>query len=222
MITKQNVQEGDLSPAGSFSDADKFNLRLSVPFLRNISNPETPDLELVSSYKQTGNLQLLGSLYERYMELVYGLCLKYLKDPELSKDAVMQIFEELTHKLHKYDIDNFKSWLYTLAKNHCLMQLRTPRTLKTVELNASVMQSQEELHLNGVMIKEEEFNKLEECLKTLSKEQKESVELFYLQSKCYKEIADITGKDWSKVRSLIQNGRRNLKICLERDSEFEV
>lgn len=186
-----------------------------MTFLKNISNPETPDLELVARYKQSANLKLLGILYERYMELIYGVCFKYLKNAELAKDAVMQIFEVLVEKLHKHEIENFRSWLYTLAKNYCLMQLRSPKTLKTVELQEFDMQSGEEMHLNGVMQKEEEFKKLEKCLDTLSPDQKESVELFYLQNKCYKEIADITGKDWNKVRSLIQNGRRNLKNCIE-------
>jgi RNA polymerase sigma-70 factor (ECF subfamily) len=187
-----------------------------LQFIKNISPPVTPDAELVESFRRSGELKLLGILYERYMELVYGVCLKYLKDPETAKDAVMQIFEELVQKMHKYEIDNFKSWLYTLSKNHCLMQLRSPRTMKTVEFNPEIVQSPEEPHLNGMLLKEEEFHKLDKCLKTLPEEQKKSVELFYLQNKCYKEIAGLTGYDWNKVRSLIQNGRRNLKICMEK------
>lgn len=188
-----------------------------MPFLKNISNPDKTDSELITAYKASGNVHLLGSLYERYMDLVYGVCLKYFKDAEPAKDAVMQIFEELVQKLHKYEVDNFKSWLYTLAKNHCLMQLRTPRHLKTVEMDHSLMQSEDETHLNGIWQKEDEFRKLEKCLQVLSPDQKQSVELFYLQNKCYKEIADITGTDWNKVRSLIQNGRRNLKKCMNEE-----
>jgi RNA polymerase sigma-70 factor (ECF subfamily) len=40
--------------------------------------------------------------------------------------------------------------------------------------------------------------------------------LFYLEQKCYKDIADLTGYDLNKVKSAIQNGKRNLKICMER------
>jgi RNA polymerase sigma-70 factor (ECF subfamily) len=99
------------------------------------------------------------------------------------------------------------------------MQLRTPRNLKTKELNTDLMQSDEMLHLDdGIMEKEATFNRLQHCLDTLSAEQKQSVELFYLQNKCYNEIADITGYDWNKVRSFIQNGRRNLKLCMEENS----
>jgi RNA polymerase sigma factor (sigma-70 family) len=190
-----------------------------LAFLKNINNPEASDLELVEAYKASGSLETLAALYQRYMDLVYGVCLKYFKDPEAARDAVMQIFEELVQKLYKYDIGNFKSWLYTLAKNYCLMQLRTPKTLKTVQLDPSIMQSEQETHLNGVLQKEQDFKRMEKCLQTLSTEQKETVELFYLKEKCYKEISEITGKDWNKIRSLIQNGRRNLKICMDKETE---
>ena len=167
-------------------------------------------------------MKVLATLFQRYMDLLYGVCLKYLKEPETAKDAVMQIFEELVQKLHKHEVENFKSWLYTLAKNHCLMQLRTPKNLKTTEFNPDGMHLEEELHLNGVEWKEEQFQRMEKCLQTLSAEQKITVELFYLQNKCYKEIAEITGLEWSKVRSYIQNGRRNLKICMEKNETIKV
>jgi RNA polymerase sigma factor (sigma-70 family) len=186
-----------------------------LAFLKTIANPQTSDKELVLAYQQSGDLKLLSNLYQRYMELVYGVCLKYLADPETAKDAVMQVFEELIIKLKKHEVDNFKSWLYTVAKNHCLMQLRSGKNKKTVSISPDLMQSGEEWHLNGELQKEEEFKKLERCLQTLSAEQQQTVELFYLQQKCYNEIVEQTGLDWKKVRSLIQNGRRNLKICME-------
>ena len=186
-----------------------------MSFLKNISTNSLADKELVDLYKQSDDLTVLGELYQRYMELVYGVCLKYFKDAEAAKDGVMQIFEELVSKLKKHEVDNFRGWLHQLAKNHCLMQLRTPRNLKTVEFKTDLMQYEENVHLNGVLEKEENFKKLEYCIETLSNEQKESIRLFYLEEKCYNEIVEITGLEWSKVRSLIQNGRRNLKLCME-------
>ena len=160
-------------------------------------------------------MSALGELYQRYMDMVYGVCLKYFKEPEISKDSVMQIFEELVSKLKKHEVDNFKGWLHQVAKNFCLMQLRTPRNMKTVEFKTELMQSEENVHLNGVFEKEENFKRLEHCLGTLTKEQREAIRLFYLEGKCYNEIVEITGQDWNQVRSFIQNGRRNLKICME-------
>lgn len=161
-------------------------------------------------------MAVLGELYQRYMELVYGVCLKYFKEPERSKDSVMLIFEELVTKLKKHEVDNFRGWLHQLAKNHCLMQLRTPKNMKTVEFKTELVQSEEDVHLNGVLEKEENFKKLEYCLGTLTDEQRECIRLFYLEGKSYNEIVGLNGMEWNQVRSLIQNGRRNLKICMDK------
>jgi len=188
---------------------------MPVAFLRKISQNTLPDKELVAQYKESGDLAILGELYQRYMELVYGVCLKYFKEPETAKDSVIQIFEELVSKLKKHEVENFKGWLHQVAKNHCLMQLRTPKNLKTVEFKGEFVQNEENVHLNGVLEKEENFQKLEYCLATLPEDQQQAIRLFYLKGKCYNEIAEITGQEWNQVRSFIQNGRRNLKICME-------
>ena len=190
-----------------------------MAFLKNISSTNQSDTELVLAYRQSGDLKVLGELYQRYMELVYGVCLKYLKDPELAQDAVMQIFEELVSKLKKHEVENFRGWLHQVSKNFCLMQLRTPKNLKTVALPPLLMQNEEDVHLNGVMEKEENFQKLEKCIDSLSDEQRTMIKLFYLDGKCYNEIVEITGLEWNHVRSSIQNGRRNLKLCMEKKSE---
>ena len=196
-----------------------------MSFLTNNHTTGQTDAELVQRYKQTGDLAVLGQLYQPYMELVYGVCLKYFKEPETAKDAVMQIFEELVVKLKKYEVENFRGWLHQVAKNHCLMQLRTPKNLKTVDLDPSLMQSGETMHLNGVLEKEETLQKMEQCLETLAGDQQQMIRLFYLQGKCYNEIVELTGVEWNKVRSHIQNGRRNLKLCMEKtemDTKNEV
>ncbi|MBK7556806.1 MAG: sigma-70 family RNA polymerase sigma factor [Chitinophagaceae bacterium] len=187
-----------------------------MAFIKNISSDQSPDRELLIAFKQTGNINLLSTLYQRYMDLVFGVCLKYFKDAERSKDAVMDIFHELNTKLRVHEVENFKSWLHVRARNHCLMQLRSPRNIKTTEFNPVFMYSEQNTHLNGeVLEKEENFKKLEQCMDSLPDEQKQAVQLFYLESKCYNEIAAITGFDWNKVRSYIQNGKRNLKLCME-------
>lgn len=187
-----------------------------MSFLHNIPTPDD-DQELVASYQRSRDLAILGTLYQRYMDLVYGVCLKYLGEPETAKDAVMNIFEELAQKLHKHQVTHFRGWLYTLARNHCLMQLRSAKRIKINELDPDRMQLSEETHLNGAWDKEGQLNGLSKCLETLSPEQKTTIELFYLQNKSYKEIETITGLDGNRVRSHIQNGRRNLKICMEKN-----
>ena len=187
-----------------------------MTFLKNISSFEVTDKELVTTFKESGDINQLSILYQRYMDLVFGVCLKYFKDADRSKDAVMDIFEELNKKLKQHEVDNFKGWLHVLARNYCLMQLRSPKNIKTTEFNADFMQSSQSTHLsNEALEKEATFKLLEECLETLPTDQQHTIQLFFVQKKCYNEIAEITGYEWNKVRSYIQNGKRNLKICMD-------
>ena len=190
-----------------------------MAFLKKITHNSLTDKELIALYKESDDMTALGELYQRYMELVYGVCLKYFKEPETAKDSVIQVFEELVSKLKKHEVENFRGWLHQVAKNHCLMQLRTPKNLKIVEFKAEFVQNEENVHLNGVLEKEENLQKMEYCLGTLTQDQQAAIRMFYLEGKCYNEIVEITGQDWNYVRSCIQNGRRNLKICMEAKSE---
>ena len=187
-----------------------------MAFLTNIPAHTDTDDVLVARYKSGGDLQVLSDLYQRYMELLYGVCLKYLKDEEDARDAVLNIYEELILKVKKYDIQHFKSWVYQLAKNHCLMKLRSGKKFSKAAVDVSLMQNEDPVHLNGVMEKEEHFKQLDFCMSQLVPDQKKVVSLFYLEGKCYNEIEETTGLDWKKVRSFIQNGRRNLKICMDK------
>jgi RNA polymerase sigma-70 factor (ECF subfamily) len=189
-------------------------------FLKNIDNSAASDQELILLYKKEGDTRILAALYQRYMDLLYAVCLKYLRNSEEAKDAVMSIFEQLTSKLLKHEVSHFSGWLYTLAKNHCLMQIRSTKHLKPV-IDPDIVQLTENPHLNGVFEKEEHINQLTKCIDGLSPEQKLTVQLFYLQQKSYREIASLTQTEWNKVRSQVQNARRNLKICMEKNGLME-
>jgi RNA polymerase sigma factor (sigma-70 family) len=187
-----------------------------LAFLKKILSAES-DHDLVQLYRTAGNIDTLGELYTRHMELVYGVCLKYMKNPEDAKDCVINIFEELVTKLKKYEVDNFKPWLYQLAKNHCLMKLRSKKG-NPVNVDTDVVHLSENIHLDDVMEKEVRLSSMEYCIEQLPVEQKQAIQLFYLEEKCYKEIAKTINTDINKVRSFIQNGRRNLKICMEKQA----
>lgn len=188
-------------------------------FIKNNARiQEQDDAALIAHYKSSGNLEALGTLYNRYMHLVFGVCLNYLKDEEQSKDAVMQIFEELVLKLKIHEVQNFKSWLHVLTRNHCLMALRKQSKHNTVSIDDTFVENRDFVHLDMDDTKEKKLTVMEKCMETLSVEQRISVDLFYLQEKCYKEVADITGYEMVKVKSYIQNGKRNLKICIEKNS----
>lgn len=172
--------------------------------------------QMLQLYQQQQQPLVLATLFLRYSDLVYGVCVKYLKNQEIAKDSVTNIYEELTKKILKHEVANFKSWLYVLSKNYCLMQLRSAKKILTTELTELNMQSEPLLHLEEVLARERHLNLLQDCIDQLNEEQQQTIQLFYLQEKCYNEIVTITGLEWNRVRSLIQNGKRNLKICMDK------
>lgn len=184
-----------------------------MAFVKNIST-NLPDDELVSQYQSTGNLDVLANLYQRYMDLIYGVCLKYLSDTEDAKDCVIMIFEELIVKLRKHEVSHFKGWIYQVAKNHCLMRLRKEKNIP-VTIDSEFVHLPDFTHQDDGINNESNFTSMEYCLEQLGEQQRMAITLFYYQEKCYRDIAVETGIELNKVRSFIQNGRRNLKICME-------
>jgi len=176
------------------------------------------DQELIALFKDKGKTEALGQLFNKYMDLVYAVAFKYYKEENNTKDAVLQIYEKLNKKLKTHDVENFKSWLHVLTKNHCLEHLRKQKRSKEVNYDPQLMHSVVAVHHdNEFEIEKPNMNgSLTDCLKRLNKEQQQCIELFYFNSKSYVEIAGQIGFDQNKVRSYIQNGRRNLKICMEK------
>jgi len=190
--------------------------------LRKIANIQAfSDQELINCYKLSGNNEYVGELYERYTRFVFLVSMKYLKNVELSKDSVMQIFEKLFDDLKKHEIQNFKSWLHTVTKNHCLLYLRglDYKSKKENEIKKEmpkVMESDPILHLDIEAEQENKLKQLKQAIEELHEEQKICVDLFFLQEKSYQEIEVITGFTPNQVKSYIQNGKRNLKNSLSK------
>ncbi len=183
-------------------------------------NKKQSDEELLADYLQKKDMDILGELYKRYMHLVYGLCLKYFKEREQSQDAVIQIFEKLLIEINKHEIRNFKSWLYVVAKNYCLMELRKEKSSKTVSITNDgemtvFMEKEVELHPIDRELNEINEQKLTNCIERLKDKQKSCIHLFYFENKSYREIGAMLQLEEKKVKSFIQNGKRNLKICME-------
>jgi RNA polymerase sigma-70 factor (ECF subfamily) len=182
---------------------------------------ESTDEELVKLYVDTGDDEFISHLFDRYTHLVFGVCMKYLQNEHDSKDGVMQIFEKLMDDLPRLEIDNFKAWLYTVSKNHCLMKIRKTRSheRRVVELKINEEQFVDSIeilhHIDGDG-QDEKVLQLKEALGKLNTEQKQCVELMYLQQMSYKQVATTTGFTMKQVKSHIQNGKRNLKIILEK------
>lgn len=181
------------------------------------------DLELILLYKEQDDPKLLGVLYKRYMPLVFGVCLKYLGERELAKDTTMQVFEKLLLSLKNHEVENFKSWLHVLTKNECLMLLRKQKR-QTEKINGELVMefSLAQHHNNEPEELEHDLGKMDECMERLNNEQKTCIKLFYLEKKSYQQIVEQTDFELKKVKSHIQNGRRNLKICIEQLREQEA
>lgn len=175
------------------------------------------DAELLQLFLDTERSEYLGELYNRYIPLVYGLCLKYLKSIEKAEDAVMQLFEMLLTKVGRFEIREFRVWIYSVAKNHCLQELRKTKHEILSDFPLGIMESEEVTHLFNRKEEEEvRFTALEKCLDELPAPQRESVRLFFLEEKSYADIVEETNYHLKSVKSYIQNGKRNLKICMEK------
>jgi len=184
---------------------------------------DLPDLLLIKEYIDSGDQKILGELFLRYSHLVYGVCYKYLHDVEDSRDAVIEIFGNLANLLKKHRIRNFKSWLHSVAKNHCLMQIRK----KSVEnmsdplpddegSEIEFMEFPDFIHLINGDSNEQKLSLLHRSIDELEEGQKICITLFFLENNSYKEIFGKTGYDFRQVKSYIQNGKRNLKLKLEK------
>lgn len=172
------------------------------------------DEELLTLYSRAGETVVFGELYHRYIPLVYGLCLKYLEDKDAAQDAVMDIYELIAGKVANYEIANFRTWLYSVAKNHCLQMIRKEKRAIYVKIEDAVVENEDIFTLIDKTQSEEEVKALTYCMGTLSGEQQQSVNYFYIENRSYADIVDLTGFPLNKVKSYIQNGKRNLKSCL--------
>jgi RNA polymerase sigma factor (sigma-70 family) len=178
------------------------------------------DHELVLNYRETKDNELIAILFSRYTHLVYGVCLKYLDDKDDAKDAVMEIFEDLPDSIVRHEIRNFKSWLHSVTRNHCLMKLRRAKTLPLVQDLPDENTIEDFMEFPGFEHQEDETGgyssgELADALKSLKGPQRQCLELVYLEGKSYQEACEVTGYSYNEVKSHVQNGKRNLKIRLE-------
>lgn len=190
-------------------------IKKSLFFKRNIS--KLSDEELLIHYVESGDAEYFGQLYNRYIPLLYGLGLKYLQDEAQAQDAVMQLFEDLLPKVSNYEIKAFKPWLYRVARNHCLQLLRKGSKEIRVDFSVNGVESDDFLHLlSEEENSEEQYQALQRCLEKLSKEQKACIMQFFLEEMSYADVVEQTGYTLKSVKSYIQNGKRNLKICMNK------
>lgn len=174
------------------------------------------DHDLLEKFYTDRDNHWLGILLQRYTLLLFGVSMKYLKDEDEAKDAVQQIFLKAITELNKYRVDYFKSWLYMVCKNHCLMKIRDRQGKRPMEIKESSLLIAEEFSIQHLIEKDHALQLMEQSLEELSTEQKDCIKLFYLEKRSYQDISATTGFTLMQVKSYIQNGKRNLKILLEK------
>jgi RNA polymerase sigma-70 factor (ECF subfamily) len=169
---------------------------------------------LMARFRADGNIEWLGIILERFTLVLFGVCMKYLKDEEQAKDAVQQVFLKALAEIPKYEIDNIGGWLYQVARNYCLSQLRARKDFAGDEPLKYIPQP-EEVPVSLLLEKEQNIDRMKAALKEIKEEQRICVASFYLEKKSYAQIAQETGWDIKQVKSNIQNGKRNLRMKLE-------
>ncbi len=177
------------------------------------------DEELVTQYYQTGNVALIGDLFEKHTKTIYGVCLYYFRDNDVAKDMVMQIFEKLMVELKKSEIKNFKGWLSFVVRNYCISELRKTNKYRFVSENyldfekTETTMEKEEIISN--VDDEKLLSYLKECLPLLKENQQVCLKLFFIQNKSYQDIVEQTNFSLNEVKSYLQNGKRNLKLLID-------
>lgn len=171
--------------------------------------------ELLRRFYQDRDKEWLGILLQRYTLLLLGVCMKYLKNEEAARDAVQQIFLKAITELEKYEVEFIKSWLYMIAKNHCLMQFRD-KNRQMVELSEQMVEVEDQEDALSIREKDQLLDWMHESIKNLNPEQQQCVTLFYLEKKSYQEVSELTGYSILQVKSSIQNGKRNLRLMIQR------
>ncbi len=187
----------------------------------HINDAQQADEALLEAYRKLGEPEYLAELYRRHLHLALGVCMKYLKDAAAAQDAVADVFEKLAKDLRDKEVEQFKPWLYTVTKNHCLQLLRKEqvqvgRTKEYTQFLESVMETEVEPHLHKEDEKELLLQRLETSIEALNPDQRQCIVLFYIEGKSYKEIVDQMGLTDMQVKSHIQNGKRNLKNLIEK------
>lgn len=198
----------------------KLHLYTEMFFGNRRKYRQLSDKELIDLYVTDRCSHTLPILYERYGHLVMGSCMKYLKQAENAEDMTMHIFGELGGKLIRHEIQHFKSWLYQVTRNECLQFLRKHKPGATTIIEQlsqpadEIMEDAAELELH--------LQLLEASIPDLKEEQQLCIRLFYLEQKSYNEISEQLSLSLNAVKSAIQNGKRNLKIKMERQMSHEA
>ncbi|MBL0127128.1 MAG: sigma-70 family RNA polymerase sigma factor [Flavobacteriales bacterium] len=185
-------------------------------FLRRKPTPDASDEELVLAL-QGGHHSAWGMLWDRYAHLLFGVSMKYLKDPDRSKDAVVDLFAKLPDLLKRHQVECFRPWIHTVMRNHCLLALRGDH--RQVRWDDAIGNGITIEPMEGLALHEADLQRLESAIDQLNETQRSCIRLFHLERLSYAQVQERLGIDYDQLRSHLQNGRRNLRLILQQHAD---
>lgn len=185
-------------------------------FLRRKAIPSTSDEDLVLAVR-SGHQSALGHLWDRYAHLLFGVGMKYLKDTEQARDAVVELFTTLPDLLKRHEVERFRPWVHTVMRNRCLLVLRQAK--HAVSIPEELLNGADTGEMDDAVLRERSLQQLGSAIARLNDAQRMCITLFHLERRCYQETAERTGFTVEQVRSHLQNGRRNLRIILTQHAD---
>ncbi len=186
---------------------------------REDNNPMT-DSQLIFEIKQ-GNIDLYSELMRRYQRKILAFVYHMLKSSNmesLAEDLCSETFYKAFRSLHSFrEVDaSFSTWLYTIARNTVLSELRKQRggTLP-LEESGIVPVAPMEIAPEQAILRSERVSLVREAINRLPEKQRSALILREYDQLEYQEIADILGQTVSSVKSLLFRARGSVRIQLE-------
>jgi RNA polymerase sigma-70 factor (ECF subfamily) len=173
-----------------------------------VPDESTPDAEVCRLLAAGERDQAFERLLTAYRGRVYRLALGYVRSPADAEDLAQEAFVRLWRALPLYDgRASFSTWLYVIARNACLSELRRRGARPTTSLEDDAadpaapagMASPVDLRLD-----------CETFLEMLEEPQRRIVRLFYLQERSYEQVAEMLDMPINTVRSHLHRARKRL------------
>ena len=191
--------------------------------------PETDaDAELMLRLKQGGSdaHEALAQLVERWKQPVVHFLFRSLPDAEEAEDLALSVFTQLWKSAARYQNSaRFSTFLFTIARNLCLNELRRRSRHPAVSLDEPhaddeshplrQLEDVRQASPDQVMQGEELIDKINEALAALPEKQRTAIVLCRDTELSYDEIADILGTSVPATKSLIHRGREVLRARLK-------
>lgn len=170
---------------------------------------------------QKGDEFAFVSIYNRYKTSVYAFCVKMLGDRELARDVMQETFLRVYENRDRLvNISSFKAWIFTIARNQCLNQIRKARWQVPLDTERDLVAERSETPIS-LLEKNERVALVARYLNELSDEYREVIILREYQNMSYDEIAAVTRSTLSAVKSRLFKARRKLAGFIEPLLEIE-